>query len=321
MPSSVFCRVSRHGVRRPLVSVAPFLAALAALILSLSAPLKAADKPVMLVSIAPIALIARELAGDAVEVQQLLPAQVSAHDYALKISDQRRLRAADKVVWIGPSLESFLAKSLRQIPSDKQLGLGELAGLHFPAAGLGAHAHGHEKHDHGGEDFHIWLDPRNAQVMATALSEALAALAPGQAQAIQARYAAFVEDARSLDAQLASQLESVKARGFVVYHPGYDHLVARYGLTQLDFVALTPERKAGARHLADLQADLQGEAMCLFKEPFQAHARIDQWAAAAGVNSAMLYPLGQASHASYRELMQTLAATMLDCLTPVTAQE
>ena len=62
----------------------------------------------MVTSIKPLALIAQEIAGDKVSVENLLPVKASPHDYPLRVSDIRRLQDADLVLWVGPSLETFL---------------------------------------------------------------------------------------------------------------------------------------------------------------------------------------------------------------------
>ena len=106
------------------------------LAMALILPAQAEPKPAALslvASIRPLALLAQELlqGSERVRVQTLLPAAVSPHAYALRVSDMRRLQAADLVVWVGPELERFLAKPLSR-SGKAQLRLTALSGLHWP---------------------------------------------------------------------------------------------------------------------------------------------------------------------------------------------
>ncbi|MDF3013749.1 MAG: zinc transporter substrate-binding protein, partial [Cellvibrio sp.] len=114
--------------------------ALVSLALMLAMPAQA--KLQILASIKPLALIAQEVAGDQAEVTTLLPITASPHDYPLKMSDHKRLRAADMVLWIGPELESFLARPLANLPTDKLVTGYRLAGLHWPEMMVDGHHHG-----------------------------------------------------------------------------------------------------------------------------------------------------------------------------------
>ena len=69
----------------------------------------------LVASIRPLAFLLNELALPADEVIQLVSNNSSAHHYQLKVSDRRLLQSADLVVWVGPALELFLEKPLKQV--------------------------------------------------------------------------------------------------------------------------------------------------------------------------------------------------------------
>ena len=272
----------------------------------------AAAKSQVVVSLQPLYLIAAEIGGEDILVERLLPTTASAHDFALKVSDHQKIVEADKVIWVGPELESFLQKALRNLPKEKLLELGKLEGIEFPLETGINHDHGH---NHGDRDFHLWLDPDNAQIIARAVAQTFSQLTPEKASQFAAREQLLVERLKQLDAVVMAQLAPVKLRPFVVYHPAYDHFVSHYGLTQLNFVSLTPEKKAGARHLAGLQSAFKQDVTCLFTEPYQVHSRINEWAEMYGVRQAQLYPLGSETMHTFDELFTQLSQTFVDCLT------
>lgn len=279
----------------------------------------AREQPVQLmVSIKPLALIAERIAGDEAQVQTLLPAGVSPHEFALRVSDMRLIRRADLALWVGPALEGFLQKPLAGLAPHTVVTAAELDAIVWPVArGAGHSAQaGHEGHTHEhGRDPHVWLNPDNALIIARELAQRLGQLRPSQAQVFSRRAAQFAEELAVLDREITLKLEPVKDRGFAVYHDGYRHFVARYQLKQVDYVTLTPERRPGARHLYELEKHLQSEAVCLFVEPYADTAAASALAERAGLRTGILDPLASdVAILDYRGLMTGLAAVLAGCL-------
>ncbi|MGV8837964.1 metal ABC transporter solute-binding protein, Zn/Mn family [Cellvibrio sp.] len=283
--------------------------ALISLALLLAVPAQA--KLQILASIKPLALIAQEVAGDQADVATLLPVTASPHDYPLKMSDHKRLRAADLVLWVGPELESFLARPLANLAADKLI-ISYRLGLHWPDEV--ASDHHHSSHAHLGKDPHIWLDPRNAVLISQALATRLAQLQPESASVFRANAQRFAVSVQLLDQQLAQQLEPVKAVGFAVYHEGYGHFVGRYGLHQVAYVTYTPERRPGAKHLQELREVLAKEGKCLFMEPYYKAQGMDDMAKTLNLRIGLLDPIGEQQVSSYQQLLQQLGQSFLTCL-------
>ncbi len=86
--------------------------AIAASLVALSAQ---ADVPKVVTDIAPIqALVSKVMEGVGTS-KQLLPANVSPHDYAMRPSEARALQNADLVIWIGAELTPMLEDSLASL--------------------------------------------------------------------------------------------------------------------------------------------------------------------------------------------------------------
>lgn len=305
------------GFFRPrfaLQSVSVFGAA-QCLLLALLAQ-EAVAKPTVLASIKPLALIAQEVVGDHAKVETLLPVTASAHDYPLKMSDHRRLRAAGLVLWVGPELESFLARPLANLPAQQLLAAYELDGLFWPMVEDHGHQHTSQdkNHQHASQDPHIWLDPRNAAVIAQALAQRLGQIAPESALHFAANAERFVQSLELLDEQLKTQLAPLKEVGFVVYHEGYSHFVAHYGLHQLAYVTFTPERRPGAKHLQELRTVLAKEGHCVFLEPYQSDRAVRELAVSLELKIGLLDAIGTNQVSSYRNLMEQLGQSFSACL-------
>src|SRR5690606_35583959 len=175
----------------------------------------------------------------------------SPHAHALKPSEAARLGRAGLVIWVGPGLESFLARSIETLAADATvIEAAELPGvvLYAPRGGgvWPAHDHGEDHGDEGGDDHgndhghgayapeaasldpHLWLDPGNARVIAAATAAALIAADPANAATYEANAEAFAARLDALDQELESLLAPVADRPFVVFHDAYQYFEARY---------------------------------------------------------------------------------------------
>jgi zinc transport system substrate-binding protein len=276
--------------------------------------------PRVVASILPVhSLAAGVMAGVGAPVL-LLPAAASPHTYSLRPSEAARLAEADVVFWIGPGLESFLAKPLATLAaSARVVALAEVEGVARLSLGEEQEApHEEEDHAHGAHDPHVWLDPDNARAMTRAIAATLAEADPLHA----ARYRANAErlDARieALDDEIALRLAPLRGTGFVVFHDAYRHLVRQYGLAQRGVITIDPERGVGARRLADLRARIEaGEVACVFGEPQFRPDLVATLIEGTSARAGTLDPLGRGltpSPDAYFQLMRGLANALADCL-------
>lgn len=260
----------------------------------------------ILASIKPLALIAQEIVGENIPVDVLLPNTASPHDYPLKMSDHRRLRDADLILWVGAELESFLDKPLGRLPAGRSISVFDLPGLEWPEETVGD---GHHHHDP-----HLWLNPQNAIVIAKLLAKRLAEMQPENARLFISRAEVFTNNARLLDEKLRTQMSTLKTQGFAVYHEGYAHFVAHYGLNQLGYVTYIPERRPGARHIHELRQVIGEKGVCLFTEPHQGTAYVEDLAKQLDLRLGLLDPIGDDQVKSYRELLEKMGQAFSACL-------
>ncbi len=285
----------------------PFLFICVAMFLSLASAAQA--KPLVLSSLKPLTLIAQEITGSVAEVDTLLPVTASHHNYPLKVSDHARLQKADVILWVGPELESFLQKPVANLPTAKVITVYGLAGMNWPIEPAEVRDHHHE------HDPHLWLDPRNAILVAQALTAKLALVDAANAAQYRANLALFVAKVTKLDQKLQVSLKPLDGVGFAVYHEGFGHFVGRYGLKQLDYVTFTPEQKPGARHMHQLREKLAKEGKCLFLEPYNDMQFARKLAQDLHLSLGTLDALGTQGAATYQQLLEQMAEAFSACLT------
>ncbi len=277
------------------------------------------ESPHIVTSIRPLGLLAQEIVGERGKVDTLLEGSVSAHHYALSVAERRKLISADIVLWVGAELETFLQKPISQrVAQEKNITItsSNLKGIQWPESNGESH-HGHDHgHDHGkgSRDPHLWLNPLNNIPIIDALTAQLVVLAPKDANYYEANAQRAKKALLDLDRELQDLLLNVKDKGFVVEHPAYDHFVQRYDLTQLDYIALTPERRAGAKHLFNLRK--AQSVQCVFNDFGQfGKAAIQQLSLALKVPMVALDPLdANLDSSSLSDLIQQIGFEMKRCL-------
>ena len=288
----------------------------------------------ILTSIKPLQLIAAAIQEGQGKPQVLLPPGASPHYFVLRPSDAKRLDQADLFYWIGPDLENFLPRLVKQRsqPSVAVQTLAELQLQYFGAAQAHAeeehqHEHGHThelvEHDHhhqpGTVDAHLWLLPHNAKVIAQRMSADLSQLDPNNAKQYAANLHAFNQRLDRLDQQLQAQLQPLRSKSFFVFHEAFNYFEQAYGLKHAGVFALSGELQPGAKHVNQMRQRLQHAGpSCAFSEPPLQPRLAQTLAANLPVKLAELDALGTdipITATGYEQLLQNLVSQFSNCLT------
>ncbi len=210
----------------------------------------AGDKPVVFVSVPPQAWLVKRLAGEAVEVQTLLPPGANPHTFEPTAKQVRKLTAASVYLTLGMSFERALARRAGSLSASLKV-----ADMDAGITKLGASAH---EHDHEAEghvcgvdgDPHIWLSPRLMCAMASNTVTALGEALPQQRDALAARLPGTVAELMAVDAEVREKLASLRVKTWVVYHPSWSYFAKDYGLSLL--VIEQDGKVPSARHLVEV---------------------------------------------------------------------
>lgn len=212
----------------------------------------------VLVSIHPVALLIKS-AWPQLNVDTLMQANQSPHDFALKPSHRGVIAQAQNIVWLGQDMEPYLVKALQS--RTQALDLSVLFSSH-------AHDHGdqhdhdesdgdHAGHDHAGQDPHIWLNPAAIKDILARVQKQLGLPTPN----------VFLKELSTWQAQAQHDLNN-RQSGFVSFHDAFHYWVEYFELTQTAVLAIHPEQPIGTRHLIQVRQLLeQGNVACLFVEP------------------------------------------------------
>lgn len=299
---------------------------ISALVATTALPARA-EAPKVVVSIKPIHSLVASVMHGVGEPVLLVRGGASPHSYTMKPSDAKALSAADLVVWVGPELEGFLEKPLQaNAPKATRLTLMDLKSLTLLQAREGgaweAHDHGHEQHGHADEheelNSHIWLDPANARAIVTATADALTAKDPADAEAYRTNADRTLQALDALDAELKATLTPLKDKPFVVFHDAYQYFEARYDLSAVGSITVSPDRRPSAKRLSAIRAKIAGlNAACVFSEPQFEPTLVRTVVEGTKAKTGVLDPEGAdlpEGEALYPTLMRNLAASLRGCL-------
>jgi len=182
------------------------------------------------------------------------------------------------------------------------------------------HADAHDDHAHDGVDPHAWLDPANARAWLDAIAAALSSADPANAGAYRANAEAGKAELTALEAEIAAEVAPLAGRDFVVFHDGYHHFEARFGVEAAGAVSLGDGSTPGPRRLAEIRAAIAAmDAACVFTEP-QFPPRLAETAVeGTGARLGTLDPVGAELAPGpdlYPTLLRNMAESLKACLGP-----
>jgi len=260
-----------------LLKIVTFLSALTAQIV-LAAPEIAQSltnnpliqKPLIITTIKPLAIIAQSAVGDQARVEYLQSAVQSAHEVSLPVSALKKIDQADLIIWIGEMFESRVAKPMALVPQDKRITVMQLpliapqdTGSEQEVGSHSGHMHTHDESAHSelsahsalSADPHVWLNPTNANRIAAEIQQRLNLPLKNIISAKQI-------------AKLATELAPLRDRQFLVHHDALDHFTSTFKLQSGLSIRDASGASQGVRSQYRLrQQAIASAASCVFIEP------------------------------------------------------
>ena len=229
----------------------PALALALAALLALPLGSAAAREPRLKVvtTVAPHADLVRQIAGDRVELVQMIPDGTDSHTFEPRPSDARFLQAADLIIFNGLHLETptqRMADANRR-PDTPYLLLGDstinpdqyIFDFSFPAA-------------EGDPNPHLWLNVAFARHYGELIATQLEQMDPANADYYHANWATLAGRMDQLDAAIFVAVQALPPnhRKLLTYHDSWAYFGARYGMRVIgaiqpsDFSEPTPREVA-----------------------------------------------------------------------------
>jgi ABC-type Zn uptake system ZnuABC Zn-binding protein ZnuA len=232
----------RLDINRPIIA-AMLSVALLALACSAPAASPGATSTLRVVTTTTVfADIVRQIGGDHVTVDSIVPAGVGPEDYEPKPDDARRLSEAELIVSNGVGLDDFLEGIIEATgrTNVERLVLGD----GIPTVTVD-----------GEENPHFWLDPTLVErYYLPAIRDRLSKLRAEAAADFASASDAYAARLRELDAANIEKIATIPPdrRKLVTFHDAFPYFAAHYGFELIGVILENPGQEPSAADLASL---------------------------------------------------------------------
>jgi ABC-type Zn uptake system ZnuABC Zn-binding protein ZnuA len=221
----------------------------------------------------------RQIGGDRVEVNSLLPIGSDPHTWEPVPSDIQRVAEADIAFANGLDLEPAAVNAIEpnlggSAPFVLLAPKAEEAGATVAKLPEGFDEEGGEggapAGDERGDDPHMWMDPANAEVYAGIIRDALTEADQEGKSSYDTNYDAYVsaiEDVNSYVSDKVSEIPDV-IRKLVTTHDAFGYFARAFDLSIVAFVAPSPGQESSPEDIANISKAMKNEGVpAVFIEP------------------------------------------------------
>ena len=284
-------------------------------------------KPVIVVSIPPLASLIEPLVSPWGQVHCLLPVGSEPHDFQPTAYQMNAAADAKLLVVVGRRLDDWAVKATRRANGQHVAPpLIRFADALSPASpnttgspsDVAASSHDHGSHEDIALSLnpHLWLDPVYCRQLLDYLLPALEKLAPDQTARDHTRQAKAQMDTQldQLDQTYRSALSQVRRKDLVTFHNAFDLLANRYGLhvaAHLIDIDLASDGQATSDDLIKLiQTIRQLKISVIYSEPQFPDQAVGVIARETGVQVLKLDPLGGPGLPGYNTYFEMMASNL-----------
>jgi manganese/iron transport system substrate-binding protein len=199
--------------------------ALAVLAAALPASAQEAERLKVFTTFTVIADMARNVAGDAADVESLTKPGAEIHYYQPTPGDIIRAQDADAILWNGLNLEQWFDRFLRNLGDVPNVVLSD--GVEPMGIVEGPYE--------GKPNPHAWMSPSEALVYVENIRDGLSELDPANADTYAANAAAYADEIRALADPIRAQLAAIpeERRWLVTSEGAFSYLARDFGLNEL----------------------------------------------------------------------------------------
>lgn len=200
--------------------------------------------------------LARQIAGDNAEISILLPPGSEIHNYEPSAKDMIAIRNCDIFLYIGGENEQWAEKLINSNDTKNVTAVKLIDYVPVLSEDEDEHGHDHD-HDHEHEhetDEHIWTSPKNAQLMLSAVYDAICKVDPSDKQTYTENKDAYAKQLSDLDNAYRSAVDNAKNKTIVLADKfPFRYLAHEYGLEfSAAFAACSDESEPGVSTMIKL---------------------------------------------------------------------
>ncbi len=266
----------------------------------------------------PYYVFVKNIVGDNANVVNLIQNSEDPHEYQLKPSDLSLLVNANIVIKNGLGLDDWIDDAVKNSGSQAKIITGStpIQPLAAPELTEVVHDEAHEDDDHGDLDPHVWLSPKNASKIVTALSSQIDAI--DTTHDYQEATQSYLTRLQKLDNDIRTLLTDTKTKEFVSFHPAFHYFANDYGLKNTLAIEPFPGKEPTPRYLTTMITLIKEKQLkAIFSEPQFSPRIVETLALDLNLQVFSLDPMetGTYTATAYEDISRQNATTMHTALT------
>ena len=189
----------------------------------------------IMVTMLPQKYFVERIGGDRVNVSVMVGKGIEPENYEPKPQQLKDLSDADAYVGAGIFFEDVWGDRLKGANQNMKW-LDASQGVEKLPLTDHHHDHGEEAGHSEEEDLldpHIWLSPKRVKQQAENIYQLLSQLDPANEAIYAQNLGVFLKEIDELDQAIATQLQPLKNRSFLIFHPSFGYFADDYNLEQI----------------------------------------------------------------------------------------
>jgi len=261
----------------------------------------------------PLAEFARQVGKNLVDVQQIIPAGIEAHDFEPSAKTIASIHAADVFLFLGAGFDPWASDIDDELEQSGILTVRITRFLDLQQRNTTL-------------DPHVWLDPSQAQEIVRIIRDAFQNADPEHPDEFDANADAYLANLATLDTQYETALKNCERDTIVSNHDAFGYLAHRYGFKIQPIAGLSPHDEPSAADLAKLTQFIRDNNVhYILTEPLSSPQFAQTLAMETGVKLLPLDPIESITNDQttrgddYISIMTANLATLttaLQCTTP-----
>lgn len=202
----------------------------------------------------PIYDFTSKIAGDRLEVYNMVASGIEPHDWEPSASDIVNLENADIFIYNGAGMEHWVEGVLPTLENKDLLVIEASQGIELLTDDHNhndedEHNHGH---DHGDYDAHVWTDPLNVKIIMDNIKNGLNQIDPDSKDFYQDNYKRYSKELDILHNEFEASLSTLPNKDIVVSHKAFSYMCQAYGLNQIAIDGLYPDSEPNPGRMAEI---------------------------------------------------------------------
>jgi zinc transport system substrate-binding protein len=249
----------------------------------------------VMASILPLADFARQVGGDRVSVEVLVPAGASPHTYEPTPAQLKALSRARVLILNGIGLE-FWANKLISASDNPVLAVIKVnEGIKVLAG----------DEDSPGGNPHVWLSPQKAMLQVEKIRDAFSKADPEGAELYRANTDRYLGELHALDQEIRAAVAGYSNRRIISFHAAWSYLAADYGLEEAAVIEARPGQEPSPAEISGIiRKAKEIKARAIFAEPQFSSKAAETIAGECNARVLMLNPLGLPPGYHYLDTMR-----------------